>query len=87
MKKPETVFKDAEQDIFRKRAQDAIFADIDTTLKRIGITFDSYYNEHTLYEEGLIEDVVAELRAKGLVYEQDEATWFKTSEFGRNRIG
>ncbi|MCI5166179.1 MAG: arginine--tRNA ligase [Candidatus Electrothrix sp. GM3_4] len=76
-------FKDVEdQALFRKRAQDAIFADIDTTLKRIGIAFDSYYNEHTLYEEGMIEDVVDQLRAKGLVYEQDEATWFKTSEFG-----
>ncbi len=76
-------FKDVEdQALFRKRAQDAIFADIDVTLKRIGITFDSYYNEHTLYEEGMIEDVVDQLRAKGLVYEQDEATWFKTSEFG-----
>ncbi|MCW5206473.1 arginine--tRNA ligase [Desulfobulbus sp. F5] len=76
-------FKDADLDVFRKRAQEAIFADIDATLKRIGISFDSYYNEHSLYENGLIEDVVAELRAKGLVYEQEGATWFKTTEFGQ----
>ena len=76
-------FKDADVNVFRKRAQEAIFADIDATLKRIGIVFDSYYNEHDLYEKGLIEDVVATLRAKGLVYEQDGATWFKTTEFGQ----
>jgi arginyl-tRNA synthetase len=76
-------FKDADLDVFRKRAQEAIFADIDATLKRIGIVFDSYYNEHDLYEKGLIEDVVAALRAKGLVYEQEGATWFKTTEFGQ----
>lgn len=76
-------FKNADLDVFRKRAQEAIFADIDATLKRIGISFDSYYNEHSLYENGLIEDVVAELRAKGLVYEQEGATWFKTTEFGQ----
>lgn len=76
-------FKDADVDVFRKRAQEAIFADIDATLKRIGISFDSYYNEHSLYENGLIEDVVAALRAKGLVYEQEGATWFKTTEFGQ----
>jgi arginyl-tRNA synthetase len=76
-------FKDADLDVFRKRAQEAIFADIDATLKRIGISFDSYYNEHSLYENGLIEDVVAALRAKGLVYEQEGATWFKTTEFGQ----
>ncbi len=77
--------KDADLDLFRKRAQDAIFADIDATLKRIGITFDSYYNEHTLYEEGLIDDVVDKLRAKGLVYEKDDATWFKSTEFGQDK--
>lgn len=77
--------KDAELDLFRKRAQDAIFADIDATLKRIGITFDSYFNEHTLYEEGLIDNVVAELRDKGLVYEKDDATWFKSTEFGQDK--
>jgi arginyl-tRNA synthetase len=76
-------FKDADVNVFRKRAQEAIFADIDATLKRIGIVFDSYYNEHDLYEKGLIEDVVTTLRAKGLVYEQDGATWFKTTEFGQ----
>lgn len=76
-------FKDADLEVFRQRAQEAIFADIDATLKRIGISFDSYHNERDLYEKGLIEDVVAELRSKGLVYEQDEATWFKTTEFGQ----
>ena len=76
-------FKAAHVNVFRKRAQEAIFADIDATLKRIGIVFDSYYNEHDLYEKGLIDDVVATLRAKGLVYEQDGATWFKTTEFGQ----
>jgi len=78
-------FKDAELDLFRRRAQDAIFAEIDATLKRIGITFDSYYNEHTLYEDGLIDDVVAELRAKNLVYEQENATWFRSTEFGQEK--
>ena len=78
-------FKDADLDLFRKRAQDAIFADIEATLKRIGITFDSYFNEHTLYEKGLIDDVVAKLRAKGLVYEKDDATWFKSTEFGQDK--
>jgi len=75
-------YQDEDVLFFKDEAQKEIFADIDGTLKRIGITFDSYYNEHTLYEEGLIDDVVETLRAKGLVYEQDEATWFKTTEFG-----
>ncbi len=70
---------------FKDQAQKDIFADIDTTLKRIGIAFDSYFNEHTLYEDGLIDDVVEKLRQKGLVYEKDGATWFKTTEFGQEQ--
>lgn len=78
-------FKEAEVSVFKDRAQQAIFADIDATLKRIGIGFDTYFNEHTLYEDGRVMQVVEDLRAKGLVYEQEGATWFKTSELGQEQ--
>ncbi|MBA3014749.1 MAG: arginine--tRNA ligase [Proteobacteria bacterium] len=67
---------------FQLKAEQAIFADINGTLERLSIHFDNYYNEHSLYDEGHIDDVVAQLRAKGLVYDQDGAVWFKTSELG-----
>ncbi len=70
---------------FKEQAEKAIFVDIEQTLKRFGITFDTYYNEHSLYENGLIDDVVATLRDKGLVYEHDGAVWFKTTEFGQEK--
>ncbi|MDO5674920.1 MAG: arginine--tRNA ligase [bacterium] len=77
--------KDAPLEVFTSHARDAIFADIQATLTRIGIQFDSYFNERSLYEEGLIDRVVADLRAKGLVYEQEGATWFKSTEFGQEQ--
>jgi arginyl-tRNA synthetase len=67
---------------FKDKAEAVIFADIRNTLDRLGIRFDSYYNEHSLYENGLIDDVVRLLRDKGLVYDRDGAVWFKTTEFG-----
>jgi len=67
---------------FTKKAEEVIFADINNTLARLGIRFDSYYNEHSLYENGLVDDVVASLREKGLVYEQEGAVWFKTTDLG-----
>jgi len=73
---------DADVMHFKERAQSAIFEDIDNTLKKIGISFDTYYNEHSLYEKGLVDEVVNDLRGKGLVYEKDGATWFKTTELG-----
>ncbi|MCB2180572.1 MAG: arginine--tRNA ligase [Desulfobulbaceae bacterium] len=78
--------KDEEDFIpFKEAAEKAIFEDIDQTLKRFDITFDNYYNEHSLYENGLVDDVVANLREKGLVYDQEGAVWFKTTEFGHDK--
>jgi arginyl-tRNA synthetase len=67
---------------FKNKAERVIFADINATLHRLGIVFDNYYNEHSLYENGLIDDVVASLREKGLAYDQDGAVWFKGTECG-----
>ncbi|WP_310600689.1 arginine--tRNA ligase [Desulfobulbus sp.] len=78
-------FAQAEVAVFKDRAQKAIFVDIDATLKRIGIGFDTYFNEHTLYEDGRIYEVVDALRARGLVYDQEGATWFKTTELGQEQ--
>jgi arginyl-tRNA synthetase len=68
--------------IFKEKAEKAIFVDINSTLERMEINFDRYYNEHTLYDDGHIDDVVSTLRGKGLVYDHDGAVWFKTTELG-----
>ncbi len=70
---------------FKEAAEKAIFADIDGTLNRLGIKFDNYYNEHSLYDNGMIDDVVESLRSKGLVYDKDDAVWFRTTDFGHDK--
>ena len=70
---------------FKKVAQEAIFTDISQTLERMNIHMDSFFNEFDLYENGDIEKVLAALKEKGLVYEADGATWFKTTEFGKEK--
>lgn len=70
---------------FVEVAEKEIFADIDDTLKRMGIFFDTYYNERSLYDKGLVDDVVTSLREKQLVYDQDGAVWFKATEFGQEK--
>jgi arginyl-tRNA synthetase len=70
---------------FKEMAEQEIFANIADTLARLDIKFDSYYNEHSLYEKGLVDEVVAILREKGFVYDLDGAVWFKTTEFGQEK--
>jgi arginyl-tRNA synthetase len=70
---------------FKEKAEKEIFANIVETLQRLDIKFDNYYNEHSLYEKGLVDDVVARLREKGLAYDHDGAVWFKTTELGQEQ--
>jgi len=72
-------------DPFKEAAEQTIFEDISSTLARMGITFDNYYNEQSLYKNGHVDSVVKELTEKGLVYKKDGATWFKTTELGQEK--
>jgi arginyl-tRNA synthetase len=67
---------------FKEQAEQEIFADIKKTLKLLGIEFQSFFNENSLYENGKITEVIDELRRRDLVYEKEGALWFKTSMLG-----
>ncbi|MBI3458475.1 MAG: arginine--tRNA ligase [Candidatus Rokubacteria bacterium] len=69
--------------VFRQTAEEAIFADIRRTLDRLGIHFDVYSNEASLYTDGKVEETLAALRGRGLVYEKDGAIWLRLSVIGR----
>ncbi len=83
--KGDSLAEEAEVEPFKVQAERAIFKDISGTLLRMGIKFDNYYNERSLYEEGHIDDVVNKLRELGYVYEKDNATWFTTTQFGQEQ--
>jgi arginyl-tRNA synthetase len=71
------------ESVFRQAAEDGIFADIRRTLDRLGIRFDVYYNEDSLYTSGKIEETLAALHDAGLAYEKDGATWLRCTAIGR----
>jgi len=60
---------------FRARAEREIFADIRRTQSRLGIEFDSYFNEDVLYSSGAVDAVVAELDRRGLIARREGAVW------------
>lgn len=70
---------------FRRAAQERIFAEIEATLRALGIAFDVYYNETSLYETGKLDETKEALRAKGLVYDADGATWLRATALGLDR--
>ena len=70
---------------FREEAEAIIFDEIKQTLEPIGVHFDVYSNEMTLYEEGRIEEALGDLRAKDLVYESEGAVWLRATALGLER--
>jgi arginyl-tRNA synthetase len=72
-------------DIFKDTAERLIFEDINSTLSRLGIVFDIYFNEKDLYDNGAVDEVINELKRKNLAYEKDNALWFRTTKFGQDK--
>lgn len=70
---------------FKEAAEKIIFDEIQSTLKRMNIVMDSFFNEHDLYEDGSIEKTVERFREKGLAYDKEGATWFRTTNFGKEK--
>jgi len=69
-------------DFFKNNAEEYIFNQIKNTLSKIGLEFDNYFNEKTLYDNKKIFDVINKLKDKNLIYEKDDATWFKATDIG-----
>ena len=74
-----------ENTAYKDAAETNIFSNIEKTLARIGLKFDTFFNENSLYDSGAITNVVDTLRQKNLIYEKEGATWFKASEAGRDQ--
>jgi arginyl-tRNA synthetase len=55
------------------------------TLERYGVRFDTWASQRALEEAGKVEETVGLLRKAGHVYESDDATWLRTSEFGDDK--
>jgi arginyl-tRNA synthetase len=57
----------------------------DLDLQALGVKFDRYYLESSLYTEGRVDDAVNRLVAAGKTYEDDGALWLRTTEAGDDK--
>lgn len=54
-------------------------------LKDFGVEFDVWFSETSLYENGAVEEIVGKLRERGYVFDQDGATWLRSTDFGDDK--
>jgi arginyl-tRNA synthetase len=65
-----------------------IVGQIRTDLARIGVHFDTWFSERVLHEGGEVQAVLADLEARGVVFDADGARWLRTTDYGdaRDRV-
>ena len=51
-------------------------------LEKYRITYNTWFRESTLHNDGSVKEIIEKLKASGHTYEQDGALWFKTTDFG-----
>ncbi|MBI5233918.1 MAG: arginine--tRNA ligase [Deltaproteobacteria bacterium] len=84
-----TRYKDTSENealpVFTRFASDSILAGIRKDLDDFGVGLDNWRSEAGLYESGLVQKTMDELRAKGHIYERDGAQWFASTSFGDDK--
>lgn len=73
------------QEFFRARGVELMFGQIKQSLHDFGVDFDVYFHENHLYESGEVDKAIAKLRDNGHIFEQDGATWLRTTTFGDDK--
>lgn len=73
------------EEVGEKAAKIILDKMIKPTVKRMGIDFDVWFSEKSLYAKKEVDKAIAELRKKGLVYEKEGAVWFKSTKFGDDK--
>lgn len=72
-------------EFFAELGYKKIEEDIIEDLGQFGVKFDVWYSQASLRKSGKIEEAIKFLREKGLAYDQDGATFFKSTQFGDDK--
>ncbi|HEY0231778.1 MAG TPA: arginine--tRNA ligase [Dokdonella sp.] len=72
-------------DAIRRFAVAYLRREQDLDLRAFGVSFDVYFLESSLYDDGKVEETTRELIAQGHTYEEGGALWLRTTDFGDDK--
>ena len=55
------------------------------TCERMGVRYDDFFSEKSLHDSGEVHTMIAFLKEKGLVYEKEDAFWYRSTQFGDDK--
>jgi len=68
------------EEVGEKSAKEILEKMIKPSVKKMGITFDKWFSEKSLYKNKEVDKAIAELTKKGFTYESEGAVWFKSKD-------
>ncbi|MFC2948941.1 arginine--tRNA ligase [Virgibacillus sediminis] len=72
-------------EFFKEYGLKHALGNIEKDLADFGVQFDNWFSERSLYKEGKITEALKKLEDAGYIYEQDGATWFRTTDLGDDK--
>jgi len=74
----------ADADVFEWGEERAV-ADHRLTLSRMNVEFDNWFSEKSMVASGAIDVTLADLRERGVVYEEGGAVWLRSTDYGDDK--
>jgi arginyl-tRNA synthetase len=81
----EKYVKEEDITIFREFGLKWILDDIKKDLKDFGVGFDVWYSQASLRKSGKIDKALELIKDKGYIFQEDKATWFRSTKFGDDK--
>jgi arginyl-tRNA synthetase len=72
-------------DSLARRGMALVVEEIEETLRRYNVVYDTWSSERTQHESGAVERALSDLREGGHIYDSEGATWLRTTEFGDDK--
>ncbi|MFI5262241.1 MAG: arginine--tRNA ligase [Candidatus Limnocylindrales bacterium] len=72
-------------EVIGRWASERVRSGVEASLARLGVHFDVWKSEGSLYADGWVARAVERLHAAGALYEQDGALWFRSTTFGDDK--
>ncbi|UTH11398.1 arginine--tRNA ligase [Macrococcoides canis] len=70
---------------FRKLGLDYEMEKLKKDLTEFNVHFDNWFSETSLYENKEIDKALEQMKQHGYIFEEDGATWLRTTEFGDDK--
>jgi arginyl-tRNA synthetase len=72
-------------EFFREYGLKYEMAKLQKDLEDFRVSFDVWYSETSLYKNGKIDEALKALRESGYIYEEEGATWLRSTDFGDDK--